>query len=279
MAAKPKPANVFQFRPGLDALPETPLQKPLVHQPVPQHAEARPAALDLAGKAKVWFAIGSGNVGKTVMLRWCAETVDRNGGSVICVAADPGKRTFRAYRNDIYEPPSDDPGEGAEFLGELIEHLVQNKESALVDLGGGDTSLKRLLTIMPNLVSYMEGEGVYPVAMYVTTPDPNDLTAASIMEDAGFTPQATALVCNLRGTTRDEYDAVLQHSDAKRILSRGAEQLWMPNLLKSAAKQVDRRCIQYRDADKHLPPFLRPAVAAWLADMEREFAPIRSWMP
>ena len=47
------------------------------------------SAADLSGKPKVWFAIGPGRSGKTMLLRWAAEMTANQGGSAIVAAADP----------------------------------------------------------------------------------------------------------------------------------------------------------------------------------------------
>ncbi len=166
MASKPMPPkSVLAFRPRgtePDDVPE--LMLPLAPVPGLTVAASRAPALNLSGKPKVCFAIGRGRIGKTTLVRWAAETVASVGGQVICAAADPVNRSLRVYLEGVEEPPTNDPADVTQWLQDLLHFTMQKQASAIIDLGGGDTSLHRLLGIMPDLASVMEAEGVMPVA-------------------------------------------------------------------------------------------------------------------
>ena len=106
------------------------------------------------------------------------------------------------------EPPTDDPDEVALWLQGLLGFAMSdNGTSALVDLGGGDTSLSRLLRTMPDLSVVMDKSPVAPVAVHVVGTDEHDLVPLAAMEEAGFTPKATAIVFNEMIGTRPEFAA------------------------------------------------------------------------
>lgn len=279
MSTKIRTAAVFQFRPRDESGPETVLPMPATAAPRPIAEEARPPALDLSGQPKVWFLIGRGRIGKTMLARWAADIVEAKDGQVICAAADPVNRSLRLYRSEVAEPPSSDPADVAEWLQELLLFTIREKTSALVDLGGGSTALDRLLADMPDLAEVMQAEGVAPVAMHVIGSDPHDLVPLAAMEAAGFKPRATAIVCNLLTGRPDRFAAVLRHSAVGAALARGAERIWMPALTPDAARMVDAKRLQFTKVGNALGPFAGASVRQWLAGMEAAFQRIASWLP
>lgn len=249
-------------------------------------------AVDLSGKPKVWLAIGSGRVGKTTLLRWAIETVQANEAQAICAAADPGPRSLDRYFEGIAEPPTNDPASVAQWLEGLLQFAADEKASAFVDLGGGDTSFSLLLEQTPDLVDIMEQAGVPLVAMYVIGPRIDDLAALASFEAAGFRPKATGLVLNeglSDPSSRDLFDPIVAHSAYRAAIDRGAIELRMPRLLPELFQEIEMKRLSFAQArDGKAPdgrkvdmpgPFNRSRVRKWLNAMNEEFAPIRSWMP
>jgi hypothetical protein len=277
-ADRPK-ASIIQFRRSVDHLPEVDLPLPVSVAPNGADRQNAVQAIDLSGKPKVWFTLGRGRIGKTTMIRWASETSDARGGVAICAAADPVNRSLRIYREDVAEPPTTDPAGVAEWLQELLLYTLRERVSAFIDLGGGDTSLHRLLQTMPDLADVMEAEGVAPVAMHVIGTDPHDLVPLATMEAAGFKPKATAIVCNEITGRPDDFVQVLRHKAVQGALARGAVQLWMPALTPSAAKLVDAHRLHFTRVGNTLGPFAGASVRMWLKAMKEAFAPIASWLP
>jgi hypothetical protein len=278
MAPKPTKASVVPFRPAeRPPLPRTVL-------PIPAGALAPvtsdlPAAIDLTGKRKAMFLIGRGRIGKTTLARWIAETVENRGGSQIIAAADPVNRGLRVFVDGVAEPPSSDPAEVKDWLRDLLQYAMAEKLNALIDLGGGDTSLAALLQDVPDLAEVLEASGIAPVAIHVTGPDPHDLVPLAMTEAAGFRPAATAVVLNEAHGRRSRFDAILQHEAVQSALARGAVQLWMPLLNPDAARQCDAHAWHYHDVKSKAGPFAASAVQTWLRRMGEEFSPITSWLP
>jgi hypothetical protein len=73
------------------------------------------------------------------------------GRAAIVAAADPQNRSLKNYLEGVAEPPTNDATATSRWLEALLRHLMAEKTSALVDLGGGDTSLHKLLTTVPDL--------------------------------------------------------------------------------------------------------------------------------
>jgi hypothetical protein len=296
MATKPAKATFIQFRTRDRLADEDELP---VGLPSPSATVAPPppsaSSIDLADKPKIWFAIGPGRSGKTMLLRYAAEMcIARGATPPIVAAADPQNRSLKNYM-DVHEPPTNDAAATARWLESLLRHAMEEKVSALVDLGGGDTALHKLLAAVPALATELDGAGVTPVAVYLLGPRVDDLASLGSFEAMGFQPAATAIVCNegLADPTIDREDAfarILRHSAYRRAVDRGAVPLWMPALAppelvqEIEAKRIS--FIQARDAISPngrklapLAPFDRSRVRKWLDTMAVEMAPILSWLP
>jgi hypothetical protein len=296
MATKPTPkATVIQFRTRDRVADEEELP---VGLPPSSLAELAPAptasAVDLTDKPKIWFVIGPGRSGKTMLTRYAAEMCITRGAAPIMVAADPQNRSLKNYM-DVHEPPTNDAAATSRWLESLLRHTMEEKASALVDLGGGDTALHKLLAAIPTLATDLDEAGIAPVAVYTLGPRVDDLASLGSFEAMGFQPTATAIVCNegLADLTVDREDAfarVLRHSAYRKAVDRGAISLWMPALTPAElVQEIEAKRISFvqaRDAISPasrkvapLAPFDRSRVRKWLDSMAVELAPITSWLP
>ena len=257
-------------------------------------APPKASAIDLTDKPKLWLAIGPGRSGKTMLLRWAAEMCVSRGAAPIMVAADPQNRSLKNYM-EVHEPPTNDATATSRWLELLLRHAMDEKASAMVDLGGGDTALHKLLAGVPTLASDLEEAGVAPVAVYTLGPRVDDLASLGSFEALGFQPAATVIVCNegLADPTVDREDAftrVLRHSAYRKAVDRGATTVWMPGLVPAElVQEIEAKRISFahaRDAISPpgrkvvpLAPFDRSRVRKWLEAMAHEMAPIASWLP
>jgi hypothetical protein len=242
--------------------------------------------IDLTGRAKIIFAAGRGKTGKTTLLRWLTEISILNGGAPILADVDPSNATFSAYFADVARPDTDKPAGVATWLQELIEHCISEQQSALIDLGGGDTTLRSLAAEMPGLAAHIEAAGMAPVMFHLTGTQPEDLTPALTLAARGFTPKAQALVFNEyaveAGATRTRAFSRLTASAAYGRLAQSGVKLWMPRL--HAAEAVENRQCGFAAArdgavDPPLGIFDAARVRVWLEAMDRRFAGVRSWIP
>ena len=293
MATKPK--NVIDFRPRRDfsGEEETPVGLPPSSASQPMVARSA-TGLDLTGKPKVWFAIGPGRSGKSMLIRLVAETSAEHGGTPIVAAADPQNRSLKNYLENVAEPPTNDATTTSRWLESLLRHVMEEKASALVDLGGGDTSLHKLLATVPDLAEALDGAGVAPIAVYALGPRVDDLASLASFEALGFKPDATVLIRNegLSDPTADREDAfarVLRHSAYRRAVDRGAMEVWMPRLDPAVAQEIEAKRISFAQARDALSPegrkvtplgpFDRSRVRHWLNLMAAEMSSISSWIP
>ncbi|MDD2794635.1 hypothetical protein [Acidocella sp.] len=281
-AEKPKPAT---FKPGATSYAGKDVDfGGLAPQTEPEPAITK--GVDLAGKTKIVFAAGRGKTGKTTLLRWIAETSFQRASTPILADIDPSNASFSRYFEDVARPETDNPAGVARWLQQLIEHCVSERQSAIVDLGGGDTTLRTLATEMPGLAAAMEAAGVAPVMLYLLGTQAEDLTPALTLSARGFAPKAQALVLNEvaidAGTTRTDAFGRLTGLPGFIELAKTSVPVWMPRLF--AAEAIEARQCRFFDArdGRVTPPlgmFDGARLRAWLDAMDRRCAGISSWIP
>jgi hypothetical protein len=259
-------------------------------QPAPSLA-GNGTPIDLTDKPKVLMAIGAGGTGKTMLLRYFTDAVLTRDSRAHLAAIDPEKRELTAYFEGVMEPSGYDPDTVLTWLRSFLPFLTDHRGSALIDFGGGDTALPRLVTEIPTLAADMEAAGIYPVAIYPMTPRVTDLSPLATLERAGFQPQATAIVLNEGRMPTADRDAWFgqhrRHSVYRAALNRGAVELWMPRL--SEWKKIEDRQLRFTHARDGIVPDGRKAaplglldragVRTWMSRMQIAFAPISSWIP
>ena len=249
------------------------------------------SGVDLSDRKKIIFWIGRGKTGKTTGIRWAAEAALQARNAVLMADMDPTNDTFSKYVGNVARPPeASDPAISLKWLDKLLQHALQNGVSLLVDLGGGDTTLRRLVTQLPDLVETFEAQGFAIVAFYTVGPQEEDLSPLATMEGLGFKPTATAVVLNeamteVGETSLNAFARILRHSVFLAAMARGAVPVWMPRLL--PAQEVETRRLLFRDAANGmtgkgrtpLGPFDRSRVLSWLQAMDANFAGVKTWFP
>ena len=271
-----------------DATPEMSIAtaaRPSQDQEIARHG------VDLTGKKKVIFFVGRGKTGKTMLIRWLSETALASDVPFLMADMDPTNDTFSKYIDGVARPSEPgDPALSLKWLESLLQHAMGTGMSLFVDLGGGDTTLRRLVIQSPDLVSMFEEAGFAVVLLYTVGPQEEDLSPLATMSALGLLPAATAIVLNEGlvevGEGRDAaFARISRHSVFKAALNRGAVPVWMPKLLPAA--QVEMRRLHFRDAaaghngqgNSPLGPFDRARVGTWLKAMDANFEGIKTWLP
>ena len=248
-------------------------------------------ALDLAGKKKIVFWVGRGKTGKTTGIRWMEEMAVAGGKPLLMADLDPTNDTFSKYLENVGRPSdASDPAISLKWLDKMLQHALQKQCSLLVDLGGGDTTLRRLVTQLPDLVEMFEAANFAIVLLYTVGPQEEDLSPLAALQNLNFKPTATAIILNEClvdvGDTREiAFARITNHSAFRKALGNGAVPVWMPKLL--PAQQVEVRRVQFRDAanggagvmETPLGVFDRSRLTSWLDKMDTNFAAIKSWLP
>jgi hypothetical protein len=249
--------------------------------------------VDLGTGPKALFVMGPGRSGKTTLLRYIMEQARSGQPAPIAAALDPQNRSLASFVNDVAQPDTTDPTGVARWAEDLLGFVMAEKQSALLDMGGGDLSMGKLLEEVPDLVGSLEEAGVQPVALYTLSPRVDDLGVLAGYEAQGFQPRATALILNagLADPTvprEDAFARVLRHSAFRAAVERGAVPIWMPRLDAGVAAEIEGKRLRFGQArDGQAPadqpgailgPFDRSRVRKWMADMAAALMPIRSWI-
>ncbi|MGH8227045.1 MAG: hypothetical protein ACREU3_03925 [Steroidobacteraceae bacterium] len=243
--------------------------------------------VDLSGRPKIIFAAGRGKTGKTLFLRWIAEMARDSGRNFMMADIDPTNPTFSTYFAGVSRPNTFKQTGVRDWLQEFMETAIEDKVSAIVDLGGGDTVLRTITAEMPGFDAMVEKEGVSMVMFYLLGPQPEDLTPVATLGALGFKPKARALVLNEGvapvGQPRGQaFARVLTANVYRDEAANGALTLWMPKL--HAAEAVEARTAGFlaaRDGKTHPPlgVFNRSRINHWLKAMDEQFSGVKSWMP
>ncbi len=256
---------------------------------IPQKAEDEPPVIqgiDLSGQTKIVFAAGRGKTGKTTLLRWLTERSLLGGASVMLADIDPTNASFSSYFEDVARPDTDVPAGVLRWLQDFLEHCVAQRQSAIIDLGGGDTTLRQLAGEMPGMAGQLEAAGIAPVMFYLMGTQPDDLAPIATLADRGFNPRAQAFVLNEVaadvGVSRETAFGRIVGSGIFRRHITQAVPIFMPRL--HAADAVESRRSSFKAAadGATTPPlgfFDRSRVKTWLDIMDRRFAGVTSWMP
>jgi len=248
--------------------------------------------VNLDGVPKIILLAGRGKTGKTTTVRWMAETALANDRPLLMGDLDPTNASFSTYFKGVHRPAdADSPAVMLKWLEQFLTHAIRHRQTAVVDLGGGDTTLRRLVDELPGLAQMAADEGSAVVMFYNVGPQVDDLSPIATMEERGFQPEATAIVMNEAsidpGLTREQaFARIHKHRVFRDAVGRGAVPVWMPRLLVADAIEA-RRMHFLPTRDGAVGPDRKPALGAfdrarlrsWLDAMDRQFAGVRTWLP
>jgi hypothetical protein len=274
------PSKVANEEPQFDVNPFTPRQKQCAEQ-APVHG------MDLTGRSKIIFTVGRGKTGKTTFQRWVAERAIADGRIFLMADIDPTNASFSSYFEDVSRPDTDDPAGVNRWLQSFIEYVVKEQVSAVIDMGGGDTTLRTLAAELPGFAEQIEESGVVPVTFYLAGSQPDDMAPIATMAERGYRPRARAIILNECaaevGLSRDQaFGRIVRNRIFLDEMKAGAINLWMPRLHAADAVESRRATFAAARDGQTTPPlglFDRSRVRHWLHAMEKEFQGVRSWMP
>src|ERR1700761_5358629 len=172
---RPQPAKAGPVAPFTDMPSQRKRPVADIGRFAPQKAEddfTPGQGVDLSAHAKIIFVIGRGKTGKTTFLRWMAEQALDETRPFLMADIDPTNASFSSYFPNVSRPVGYDPVEVREWLLRFIAYALEQRTTAIIDLGGGDTALRSLLTEMPTIFADIQAAGLAPVAFYMCGPQP-----------------------------------------------------------------------------------------------------------
>jgi len=197
--------------------------------------------------------VGRQRVGKTTVANTLVQFLRAHGGEIVVWNADKLNRTYSLsiFHQDALEPPSVDPEDVKSWLEDRFAHLIQHHYDAVLDIGGGDTPLARLVQEVP-IVRTLERRGIRVVLVHVVGPEMADLDYLErFLAENLFTAEATLIVLNdglvLSGRSANfAFTGVKQHPAFLNALQHGAEIVLMPKL--ACMSQVTDRGLTFTEA-------------------------------
>src|ERR1700744_5207634 len=162
-------------------------------RPATDAAALPPAAIT---EPKFIVPLGRGSRGTSWWARWAVERGQSQGRAVVVAYADRPTPPLSNYFEGVTAPPSADDRDVREWLAAFVEAQIEQRFTALLDLGGGDLILKRIAREM-SLVDFLGQHGIRPIAVHLLGPDADDLAYLRDVEtDNLFAPEATVLIFN-----------------------------------------------------------------------------------
>lgn len=247
---------------------------------------------DLSRLAKVIALIGGGGSGKTTLARHLGSELLARGllARTMIAALDPTNRTLTDFFEGVMQPPSSDPAETVRWLRSVLDFIAKQRGNGVLDFGGGDLSLVRLIELVRRLAETLEEEGVGLVAVYMLTPRADDLANLTTHTRLGFTPKATVLMLNqAKAETPAAFDAIRRQPAYKEAIARGAAELWMPALSQGVALRIEQARVTFAQArDGEAPEGRKPAslsmferveVREFIDTMNAELSRVQGWLP
>ena len=146
--------------------------------------------------------LGRGFGGKSTGLSELVWRARNQGRDVIVADGDARSKTLASMFPDATCPRSEELPDVKEWISDLLNRMIEEKRSAVLDLGGGDRVLQEYGRDL-GLVEFCEEYGIEPLALYFLGPEEEDLKhVLSIWEAGYFRPKRTLLVTN-EGVIRD----------------------------------------------------------------------------
>lgn len=246
----------------------------------------------------VIVVVGRQRVGKTTFLNTTVQFLRAHCAEVVVWNADKLNQTYSLsmFSGDVLEPLSPDAEEVKSWLEERFIHLAEHRYDAVLDIGGGDTPLARLVEEVP-IVRTLERRGIRVVLVHVLGPEMADLDYLQrFMAEDLLAPEATLIVLNeglvLTGRSATfAFSHVQNHPSFLSAGANGAQVVLMPRL--SCMSQVTDRRLTFADAmsgvtkpgtpalsffdqervalwwERELPGFFAAIPALWLPAMPR----------
>ncbi len=248
-----------------------------------------PAAGDPEAQVVLAVGLGRGFGGKSTGLAELVWRARNAGREVIIADGDPRSRTLSGMFEGATSPPTEELPDVKDWLTGLLNRMVKERRSAVLDLGGGDRVLQEYGRDL-RLVEFCARRGIEPLALYFLGPEEEDLRHVLSIWDAGyFRPKRTILVLN-EGVIREgrtasgAFERTHRHPGFERMVAEGAVSVLMQRL---ACMDLLRQrglglyAAAAGDGADPLDPVEQFMVEDWLAGLEerRAEAGAAAWLP
>lgn len=234
--------------------------------------------------------LGRGFGGKSTGLSEVVWRARNQGRDVIVADGDARSKTLASIFPEATFPATEELPDVKEWLSGILNRMVEEQRSAVLDLGGGDRVLQEYGRDLL-LVEFCEEYGIEPLALYFLGPEEEDLKhVLSIWEAGYFRPKRSFLVMN-EGVIREgktmagAFDQTLNDPGLAKMIEAGAIPIMMKRL--ACMDLVRKSGIGFYSAatggkgatGKPLDPTYAFMVKKWLRDLEGERMAQAGWLP
>jgi hypothetical protein len=233
--------------------------------------------------------LGRGFGGKSTGLAELVWRARNQGRSVIVADGDARSKTLAGIFPDATFPPTEELPDIKAWLNTVLNSMVKEKRSAVLDLGGGDRVLMEYGRDL-RLVEFCSRRGIEPLALYFLGPEDEDLKHVLAIWEAGyFRPKRTLLVLN-EGVIREgrtvagAFEKTLAHPGFEKMVQAGAVPILMQRLACMDLVKTNGAgfyAAASGEGDKPLDPVEEFQVQDWIEDLEgkRQKAGAVAWLP
>jgi hypothetical protein len=231
--------------------------------------------------------LGRGGGGKSSVLAELVWRAKAQGRGVIVADGDARSRTLTGLFPDAVHPSSEEMPDMKTFLADLLNRMVKEKKSAVLDLGGGDRALLELGRDL-RLVEFCRRRGIDPLAVYCLGPDEEDLSHIhTIFKGGYFSPERMVLFTN-EGVIRagqhvaGAFERTINDARFQEIIQAGAKSILLTRLACMAEiKSLPVGLYTAAAGNAGLEPVQEFMVEDWLSDIEaqRREEGVAEWMP
>jgi hypothetical protein len=179
--------------------------------------------------------LGRGFGGKSTGLSELVWRARNQGRQVIVADGDPRSKTLASMFPDATFPATEELPDVKEWLSQVLNRMLAEQRSAVLDLGGGDRVLMEYGRDL-ELVEFCAETGIEPLALYFLGPEEEDLKhVLSIWEAGYFRPKRCMLVLN-EGVIREgktmagAFAQTLNHPGLNAMMEAGAVPVMMKRL-------------------------------------------------
>ena len=212
----------------------------------------------------VMMVLGRQRVGKTSFLNAVAQYMKARGAVFEVWDGDQQNTSYNLslFHRDALRPSESDPEEVKVWLEQRFSSVVEKRTSAILDIGGGDTPLGRLVQDVP-VAEMLEEAGIRVVLVHVVGPETPDLDYLGRFSAGNlFVSRHTLVVMNaglvLSGrSVQSAFAQTITHSTIRAVLRSGGQIVEMPRL--ACMSEVTDRGLGFEDAmsgvgtDRHPP--------------------------
>lgn len=231
--------------------------------------------------------LGRGFGGKSTGLSELVWRARNQGREVIVADGDARSRTLSGTFRDAMLPPTEELPDLKAWLSQVLNRMVKERRSAVLDLGGGDRVLQEYGRDL-RLVEFCGRRGIEPLALYFLGPEDEDLKhVLSIWEAGYFRPKRVLLVLN-EGVIREgktmagAFERTMNHPGFAWMVESGAVPILMTRLAcMDQVKGIGVGIYEAAAGEGGLDPVEQFMVEDWLADLEtkRREAGAAEWLP